>query len=157
MSLINLKMISCQNFLLILISLLSVPGARLFLRTNARPYPSPNFSFFCAFLRKAELKITKLLHDFDKLKNDLLPNFFIDFDFPPICSRCSFVFEDKCKTISIPKCTIDWEKRCTSTPDCTTIEAKSCTEVEKDVCVTHMDKTCTMSTLNVCRKVSVMF
>merc|ERR1712166_1513670 len=32
---------------------------------------------------------------------------------------------------------------------------KSCTEVEKDVCITHMDKTCTMSTLNVCRKVAV--
>ena len=53
----------------------------------------------------------------------------INFDFPLICSRCSFVFEDKCKTISVPKCTIDWEKRCTSTQDCTTIDAKSCTEV----------------------------
>merc|ERR1712166_767604 len=74
---------------------------------------------------------------------------------PESQTRCSFVFEDKCKTISVPKCTIDWEKRCTSTPDCTTIEAKSCTEVEKDVCITHMDKTCTMSTLNVCRKVAV--
>jgi len=74
---------------------------------------------------------------------------------PELQTRCSFVFEDKCKTISVPKCTIDWEKRCTSTPDCTTIEAKSCTEVEKDVCVTHMDKTCTMSTVNVCRKVAV--
>ena len=34
--------ISCKKNLLVLISLWSVPGARSYLRTNARPYPSPN-------------------------------------------------------------------------------------------------------------------
>ena len=51
-----------------------------------------DFAKFCGLLR---------------IPNDFLPKFFIDFDIPLICSRCSFVFEDKCKTISVPKCTID--------------------------------------------------
>merc|ERR1712080_434260 len=65
------------------------------------------------------------------------------------------VMENKCKTISLPHCSVDWEKRCTSDPVCTTIQKKVCDDVEKDVCVDHMDKVCTMTSVKVCRKVAI--